>query len=63
MILDLIEKVDLHRQRAKKAMSEIKVFQENLQTDIFEDFENVKTIDTFIYRFIKVHVNTKSIYF
>lgn len=38
-------KVNLHRSRAKLALTEILKF---------EDFEKIKTINTFIYRFIKL---------
>ncbi len=51
MIEDIIEKIDLHRKRAKMALEELKEF--NLNLEIFKDFEKIKTIDTFIYRFIK----------
>jgi hypothetical protein len=50
---DILEKVELHRQRAKLALSQIKEWKE-LECDIFDDFEKIKTIDTFIYRFIKL---------
>lgn len=53
MINDIIEKVELHKSRAKKALSEIKSWP-SLNSDLFEDFEKIKTIDTFIYRFIKL---------
>jgi hypothetical protein len=53
MIEDIINKVSLHRSRAKLAQTEIRSFQNSLGIDIFEDFEKIKTIDTFIYRFIK----------
>ena len=43
MIDDIFEKVKPYKKRAKSALDEI-----------FEDFEKVKTIDTFIYRFIKL---------
>ncbi len=53
MINDIVEKVNLHRKRAKSALKEIKEW-ETLDCEIFEDFEKIKTIDTFIYRFIKL---------
>lgn len=53
MIKDIIEKINLHKKRAKSALSEIKQW-DSLDSDIFEDFENIKTMDTFIYRFIKL---------
>jgi len=53
MINDIIAKVNLHKSRALMALNEIRTYDE-LTTDIFEDFEKVKTIDSFIYRFIKL---------
>ena len=53
MINDVLEKVNLHKKRAKLALLEIKQW-EKLHCDIFENFEKIKTIDTFIYRFIKL---------
>ena len=53
MTRDIIEKIYLHKKRLKLALSEILEWQE-LNSDIFEDFEKIKTVDTFIYRFIKL---------
>jgi len=53
MINDIIQKVELHKKRAKLALEEI-ILWKTLDSDIFEDFEKIKTIDTFIYRFIKL---------
>ena len=53
MINEVIEKANLHKDRLKLALEEIKAW-ENLDSDIFENFEKIKTIDTFIYRFIKL---------
>lgn len=53
MIDDILTKVELHLKRAKLALLEIKTW-ENIDTGIFEDFSKIKTIDTFIYRFIKL---------
>jgi hypothetical protein len=53
MITDIIDKVMLHKKRAKSALDEIVAWQE-LDSDIFENFEKIKTVDTFIYRFIKL---------
>lgn len=53
MINDILEKVNLHRKRAKSALTEITAWS-YLGCDVFEDFEKIKTIDTFIYRFIKL---------
>ena len=54
MTNEIIAKVELHKSRAKLALEEIKNFKEGLSIEIFEDFEKIKTIDTFIYRFIKL---------
>jgi len=53
MINDIIEKINLHKKRAKSALEEI-IEWETLDCEIFENFEKIKTIDTFIYRFIKL---------
>lgn len=54
MIEDSIEKTKLHLNRAKSALIEIKNWTDGLDSEIFENFEKIKTIDTFIYRFIKI---------
>lgn len=53
MINEIIEKINLHKKRAKSALLEINEW-ESLDYEIFENFEKIKTIDTFIYRFIKL---------
>lgn len=53
MIRDIIEKINLHKKRLTLALKEIKEW-EVLDSEIFENFEKIKTIDTFIYRFIKL---------
>ncbi len=53
MINEMIKKVNLHKKRSKSALLEIKDW-DGLDCEIFEDFEKIKTIDTFIYRFIKL---------
>jgi hypothetical protein len=53
MINDILEKVNLHKKRAKFALLEIQEW-ESLDSEIFEDFEKIKTVDSFIYRFIKL---------
>jgi uncharacterized protein with HEPN domain len=53
MINDILAKIDLHKKRAKAALNEIKAWS-HLDSEIFENFEKIKTIDTFIYRFIKL---------
>lgn len=53
MIDDILQKVNLHKKRLKQALEEIKEW-DSLDCEIFEDFEKIKTVDTFIYRFIKM---------
>ena len=53
MIDEIIAKVNLHKSRLKMALLEIKAW-ETLDCELFEDFEKIKTVDTFIYRFIKL---------
>lgn len=53
MINEIIEKVELHKSRAKCALLEIRAWGE-FDSEVFENFEKIKTIDTFIYRFIKL---------
>ena len=53
MINDIFDKINLHNSRLKLAYKEIVDF-EVLDVEIFDDFEKLKTIDTFIYRFIKL---------
>ena len=54
MIHDILAKVNLHLSRASQARDEINEFKKDLDTSSFQEFEKVKTIDTFIYRFIKL---------
>jgi len=53
VIDDIFEKVELHQKRANAARSEIKEWNV-IDSEIFDNFEKIKTIDTFIYRFIKL---------
>ena len=53
MIDDILEKVYLHQKRLKLALLEIKEW-DSIDCEIFENFEKIKTVDTFIYRFIKL---------
>jgi hypothetical protein len=53
MIGEILEKIRLHQKRATSSMNEICEW-ESIDSNIFEDFEKVKTVDTFIYRFIKM---------
>ena len=54
MIDEIFSKVNLHKSRAKMALQEIKEWGNSIDSDIFNDFEKIKVIDTFIYRFIKL---------
>jgi len=54
MLIDTIKTIELHLKRADRAKNEIMSFKENLSVDIFEDFEKIKSIDMFIFRFTKV---------
>jgi hypothetical protein len=49
---DTLKSLELHFSRADKAVQEIGRM--NLNRGSFDDFETVKTIDTFIYRFSKI---------
>ena len=51
-IEDIFKVLDLHISRADKAAGEISQMQ--LDIHAFDNFETVKTIDTFIYRFSKI---------
>jgi len=50
---DILIKIELHRERAKRAVLEIQEW-EVLDSNIFTDFDKIKTVDSFIYRFIKL---------
>jgi hypothetical protein len=54
MIQDVLATIDLHFIRAKTAYEEIKRFEHYLTTKIFDDREKIKTIDSFILRYIKI---------
>ncbi len=53
MIKDAFKITELHLDRLEKAASEIKKFK-NLSEVSFEDFEVIKLIDSFIFRFMKL---------
>ena len=53
MLKDVLKKADLHIKRAEAAKSEIRQWGD-FSKDVFDDSEKVKTIDSFIYRFIKL---------
>lgn len=51
-ISDVCNVLDLHFNRADRAAAEI--IQIHLNAQAFDNFESIKTIDTFIYRFSKI---------
>ena len=51
-ISEICKILDLHFDRAEKAFQEIQHIK--LDSGAFLDFEHIKTIDTFIYRFLKI---------
>ena len=53
MIKEILAKITLHQSRAQSALEEIRSWGE-INSEVFEEFEKIKTIDTFIYRFIKL---------
>ena len=53
MLNDVLKKADLHIKRAESAWSEIRQWGD-FSADIYNDSEKVKTVDSFIYRFIKL---------
>jgi hypothetical protein len=53
MLKDVLETAKLHISRAEYAKNEVLTW-ETLTTDLFSDSDKVKTIDSFIYRFIKL---------
>ena len=54
MIKETIAAIDLHFNRAKMTYAEIKLFEDNLNNATFQDAEKIKTIDSFIFRYIKI---------
>jgi hypothetical protein len=54
VISETIAAIELHLKRANSAFCEIKSFEDNLDVEVFKDFEKIKSIDTFIFRFIKI---------
>jgi hypothetical protein len=52
LLTDTIAAISLHIKRAAAAREQILQF-ESLSTNIFNDFEKIKTVDAFIFRFIK----------
>ena len=56
MITETIAAIELHFKRAQITYSEIKLFENNLNHQTFQDEEKIKTIDSFIFRYIKIQV-------
>ncbi|OIQ00262.1 MAG: hypothetical protein AUK35_03815 [Zetaproteobacteria bacterium CG2_30_46_52] len=54
MIGETFQTLDLHLGRADKAYHEVILFSEALDVQALDDFEKVKVIDSFIFRFIKI---------
>ena len=50
---EILKTIFIHLSRAKAALAEMSSW-ESLDTTIFDDFQKVKTADTFIFRFIKL---------
>jgi len=53
VIKDILEKIALHQHRLKCALQEMQEW-DSMEQNLFEDFDRIKTVDTFIYRFIKL---------
>jgi hypothetical protein len=53
MLVDVIETIEIHIDRLEKATLEIKKLNSFNEVNL-KDFEVIKTIDTFIYRFMKL---------
>jgi hypothetical protein len=53
MISDILKKTELHLTRAKSTLKEIKSW-DNVNIEVFEDTEKIKTVNAFIYRFVKL---------
>ncbi len=54
MIRDILTTIDLHFKRAKTAHAEIKQFDDDFNVSVFDDPEKIKTLDSFILRYIKI---------
>jgi len=59
---DILIKIELHREKAKRALLEIQE-REVLDSNIFTDFDKIKTVDSFIYRFIKLQDMNRDCYY
>jgi len=54
MIAETFQTLELHIQRAKQAYAEVISFADDLNAESLDDFDKVKVIDSFIFRFIKI---------
>jgi len=54
VIAETFQTLELHIGRANQAYQEVIVFAESLDAQALEDFDKVKVIDSFIFRFIKI---------
>ena len=54
MIAETFQTLALHIKRAKQAYAEAIVFSDDLNAEALDDFDKVKVIDSFIFRFIKI---------
>jgi len=54
MIIETFQTLAMHIARANQAYEEIIGFSENLSEEDLDDFDKVKVIDSFVFRFIKV---------
>lgn len=54
MIAETFQTLELHIQRANQAYAEVTSFSDDLNAQSLDDFDKVKVIDSFIFRFIKI---------
>ncbi|OIO66269.1 MAG: hypothetical protein CO186_09590 [Zetaproteobacteria bacterium CG_4_9_14_3_um_filter_49_83] len=54
MIEETFQTLDLHISRADNAYQEVILFSEDMDVHALDDFDKVKVIDSFIFRFIKI---------
>jgi len=54
MISETFQTLDLHIDRANRAYDEVVHFADGLNAQVMDDFDKVKVIDSFIFRFIKI---------
>ncbi len=54
MMVETFQTLALHTQRANQAYAEVISFSDDLNAEALDDFDKVKVIDSFIFRFIKI---------